>query len=562
MKRSIIGSIVLGSVSLILALTFGLKLLSTPGKIDRSPQSGADTKLKDSGPGDGDVHAYPDANKNLESPPEPAVVIGPTNIPVPVFLRRLSKAAGLRIVAAGDLGGSVSASLNGVSWSAALQVVVSQNNLEAERRGSFLILRHPEPGKTRYVNSTTPSLGWQGEYHGESVDFDLAQTPLSAAFEHLSRLAHWKLALDPGLSGQVTVMGSAPWDEFFEAVLRANGLDAELLGSTLHVWKPPQGISRQLGPSTLTAVEAGIVRCVVGFTIKEPGDTAAKRAEYSFDLTADGNSGGIESGPRVPIITQTQLGGPPTSTFVDAFVRINATARLSAGTPRQGWFDMNAEYSRPLEHGGGLLNSKQSVPYLDTILFNTVLGVKEKTKLAIAGYKDEITGREFAADFSWSVLVPPLRTLPLTASDNKIMAQVSYKIGTKAAQLWLMLAPSRAPVSFRAGLRVPVLTPAQLNGPATVTYIDVFNRFEVALNAESFPGLKHRIPQRATIDCEYSRILNRPYATNSDNPYLDSVSFKGTAEAPENEEVLLGQGSDEIQNRKFETSFKWWPVQN
>jgi type IV pilus assembly protein PilQ len=38
----------------------------------------------------------------------------------------------------------------------------------------------------------------------------------------------------------------------------------------------------------------------------------------------------IEQGERVPIVTQAQLGGPPTVTYVDAFLRLTVTPQITA----------------------------------------------------------------------------------------------------------------------------------------------------------------------------------------------------------------------------------------
>ena len=71
----------------------------------------------------------------------------------------------------------------------------------------------------------------------------------------------------------------------------------------------------------------------------------------------------VKQGTKIPIVTQAQLGGPPTSTYVDAFLRLTVTPQITS----EGTIFLNVDventlpdFSREDSQGNPTLSTQQA----------------------------------------------------------------------------------------------------------------------------------------------------------------------------------------------------------
>ena len=87
----------------------------------------------------------------------------------------------------------------------------------------------------------------------------------------------------------------------------------------------------------------------------------------------------VKQGVRVPIVTQAQLGGPPTSTYVDAFLRLTVTPQITS----EGTIFLNVDVENTLPNFG--VEDSQGNPELITQQATTQVLVTDGGTVVIGG---------------------------------------------------------------------------------------------------------------------------------------------------------------------------------
>ena len=78
--------------------------------------------------------------------------------------------------------------------------------------------------------------GGERVYEGDPVSMDFQNTDLRAVLRVFADISGLNLVIDPSVQGEVNVdLTSVPWDQAFDIILRANGLDYELDGTVVRI---------------------------------------------------------------------------------------------------------------------------------------------------------------------------------------------------------------------------------------------------------------------------------------------------------------------------------------
>ena len=78
--------------------------------------------------------------------------------------------------------------------------------------------------------------GQERIYEGEPISMDFQNTDLRAVLRVFADISGLNLVIDPSVQGEVNVdLTSVPWDQAFDIILRANGLDYELDGTVVRI---------------------------------------------------------------------------------------------------------------------------------------------------------------------------------------------------------------------------------------------------------------------------------------------------------------------------------------
>ena len=76
----------------------------------------------------------------------------------------------------------------------------------------------------------------QPEYTGDPVSFDFQSADLRAVLRIFAEISELNIVIDPTVVGEVNVaLTGVPWDQAFDVILRANGLDYEVDGNVVRI---------------------------------------------------------------------------------------------------------------------------------------------------------------------------------------------------------------------------------------------------------------------------------------------------------------------------------------
>jgi hypothetical protein len=481
------------------------------------------------------------------------------------LLRTVAKTGKLNVVVIGPIVGQIDRdngkSINGLPWPIALKILESSLNLQTVRQGDFVLIKQMTEHSTpihQYTHDWTEhdqdlDLGLVGDHSGETVDFDLAGKDIRDVLQSIAPKLNKTMVVDLDVSGDISVLAqSKPITDVLLAVLYAADLDAESAGSSIHVWRRSK---KRQSLSTLQADE-GSIRCVVGFEFRtvERSTPVFHKSEFTFLAVPNGKAATFESGPQAPIVTQAQLGGPPTVTYLNAGTSINLKVRLAQGAPTVAWFDIEAEHASLLQNSIAL-GSKTSDPSIKSVKVMTDLAIKENTETEIGGYEDPKTNEKAVITIKWSsISTPALGLLPVPPDTRHIISNLFYTQGLQTSHYWVVSAANSRECTIIAGLRIPVVTAAQLGGPPTSTYIDAFAHF-ILTSRETGQGGKLSVLE---FQARFTKggILARPYTTAGDNPFLDRQSLMSDGEIAEGAKHQIGVIDDGSSSRST-ALFSW-----
>ena len=318
------------------------------------------------------------------------------------------------------------------------------------------------------------------KYTGEPISVNLKDVDLKDFFRLIHEISGLNVVLDPNVHGSLTiVLDDVPWDQALDIVLKNNDLARELEGNVLRVAtvetlkKEADGRRAQVESEALAVEKVSVTRFLSYAHAKDVVITAKKFLSVRGDVVADDRTNAviINDIPKViPIIDRllTQLDRKTQEVEIEARV-VAATRQFARDIGTQfgfGWGDGHSAIG-----GASAVGSSPTTASGLTPGFITVPGTGGGTGSSIPLFSNLAAGA-------------PTSGLTFLNASNTVRIDAVLTMAESRGLLKVLSRPrvvtqNNIQALVRQGVRVPIVTQAQLGGPPTVTYVDAFLRLTV-----------------------------------------------------------------------------------
>jgi type IV pilus assembly protein PilQ len=320
------------------------------------------------------------------------------------------------------------------------------------------------------------------KYTGEPISVNLKDVDLKDFFRLIHEISGLNVVLDPNVKGNLTiVLDDVPWDQALDIVLKNNDLARQLDGNVLRIATvdtlrhEAETRRAQHDAEALAVDKVTFTRFLSYAHARDLVTTCKKFASQRGDVIADERTNAIivnDVPSVIPVIDRllTQLDRKTQQVEIEARV-VAATRSFARDLGTQfgfGWGNHTSNVG-----GAGSVGTSPS----------GVFGLQPL--YPIVGTSAPSTGT--------LTQIPLFSNLPSTSPTSGLTLQNFSK--NIQLDLILTMAESRGLVKIlsrprvvtqnniqalvRQGVRVPIVTQAQLGGPPTVTYVDAFLRLTV-----------------------------------------------------------------------------------
>jgi type IV pilus assembly protein PilQ len=325
--------------------------------------------------------------------------------------------------------------------------------------------------------SQTPATSGP-KYTGEPISVNLKDVDLKDFFRLVHEISGLNVVLDPNVHGTLTiVLDDVPWDQALDIVLKNNDLARELEGNVLRIatvdtLKKEADARRAQQESEALAVEKVTVTRFLSYAhSKDVVPTIKKFLSQRGDVISDDRTNAviISDIPNViPALDRllTQLDRKTQEVEIEA--RVVAATRSFAR-------DIGTQFGFGWGNGHSALGGASQVGSTPT----TVNGL---SPTYIAG-GSSTTGSTIPL-FSNLPVTSPTSGLTFVNASNNVRIDAVLTMAESRGLLKILSRPrvvtqNNIQALVRQGVRVPIVTQAQLGGPPTVTYVDAFLRLTV-----------------------------------------------------------------------------------
>jgi len=319
------------------------------------------------------------------------------------------------------------------------------------------------------------------KYTGEPISVNLKDVDLKDFFRLIHEISGLNVVLDPNVKGTLTVvLDDVPWDQALDIVLKNNDLARELEGNVLRIAtvetlrKEAEARRAQIDAEALAVDKVSVTRFLSYAKAKDVLITVKKFLSQRGDVVADDRTNAIVINdiPKVmPTIDRllTQLDRKTQEVEIEARV-VAATRNFARDIGTQlgfGWGNRTSAIGGNAQAGSSPTTVGGLTPgYITTTstsgggsgatipLFSNLGSTSPTSGLTFLNASNTV---RIDAVLSMAESRGLLKVLsrPRIVTQNNILAQV------------------------KQGVRVPIVTQAQLGGPPTVTYVDAFLRLTV-----------------------------------------------------------------------------------
>jgi type IV pilus assembly protein PilQ len=345
-------------------------------------------------------------------------------------------------------------------------------------------------GITPAVNLAAEQRAQQGQqptavgpkYTGEPISVNLKDVDLKDFFRLIHEISGLNVVLDPQVHGSLTVvLDDVPWDQALDIVLKNNDLARELEGNVLRIAtvetlkKEADGRRAQVEAEALAVEKVSVTHFLSYAHAKDAMTTVKKFLSVRGDVVADDRTNAviINDIPKViPVIERLLLQLDRKSQEVEIEARVVAATRQFArdiGTQLGfGWGDGHSAIG-----GASQVGSSPSTVSGLTPGYITVPGASGGSS----------TGSSIPL-FSNLGSTSPTSGMTFLNASNTVRIDAVLTMAESRGLLKVLSRPrvvtqNNIQALVRQGVRVPIVTQAQLGGPPTVTYVDAFLRLTV-----------------------------------------------------------------------------------
>ena len=318
------------------------------------------------------------------------------------------------------------------------------------------------------------------KYTGEPISVNLKDVDLKDFFRLIHEISGLNVVLDPNVHGTLTVvLDDVPWDQALDIVLKNNELARELEGNVLRIatvdtLKHEADARRaQIESEALAVEKVSVTRFLSYAKAKDVIITVKKFLSQRGDVVADDRTNAVivNDIPKVlPIIDRllTQLDRKTQEVEIEA--------RVVAAT-RQFARDIGTQFGFGWGNGHSAIGGNQAAGSSPT----TVGGLTP-------GYITSTGGSSGSGStiplFSNLGSTSPSSGLTFVNASNTVRIDAVLSLAESRGLLKVLSRPrvvtqNNIQALVKQGVRVPIVTQAQLGGPPTVTYVDAFLRLTV-----------------------------------------------------------------------------------
>src|ERR1700723_2422355 len=319
------------------------------------------------------------------------------------------------------------------------------------------------------------------KYTGEPISVNLKDVDLKDFFRLIHEISGLNVVLDPNVHGTLTVvLDDVPWDQALDIVLKNNDLARELEGNVLRIAtvetlrKEAEARRAQIDAEALAVDKVSDTRFLSYAKAKDVLVTVKKFLSQRGDVVADDRTNAIVINdiPKVmPTIDRllTQLDRKTQEVEIEA--RVVAATRNFAR-------DIGTQLGFGWGNGTSAIGGNAQAGSSPTTVGGLTPGYITTTSTSGAG-----SGATIPL-FSNLGSTSPTSGLTFLNASNTVRIDAVLSMAESRGLLKVLSRPrivtqNNILAQVKQGVRVPIVTQAQLGGPPTVTYVDAFLRLTV-----------------------------------------------------------------------------------
>jgi len=331
--------------------------------------------------------------------------------------------------------------------------------------------------KSRTQSATGP------KYTGEPISVNLKDVDLKDFFRLIHEISGLNVVLDPEVKGTLTiVLDDVPWDQALDIVLKNNTLARQLDGNVLRIAtvdtlrKEAEGRRAQQEAESLAVEKVTVTRFLSYSHSKDVVPTIKKFLSQRGDVVSDDRTNAV-------IISDIPSVIPPIDRLIAQLDRktqeVEIEARVVAATrsfARDIGTQLGFGFGNSPTHVGGA----SAVGTSPTSVFNT-----PGASYPITGTAAPTPGTGVQIPlFSNLAAAAPTSGLSLVNASNNVRLDAILTMAESRGLLKILSRPrvvtqNNIQAVVKQGVRIPIVTTAQLGGPPTTTYVDAFLRLTV-----------------------------------------------------------------------------------
>ncbi len=339
------------------------------------------------------------------------------------------------------------------------------NNLAAEQKAQ--------------LQQQAPVMG--PKYTGEPISVNLKDVDLKDFFRLIHEISGLNVVLDPNVHGTLTiVLDDVPWDQALDIVLKNNDLSRQLDGNVLRIAtvdtlkKEADGRREEQESEALAVDKVTVTRFLSYAHSKDVVPTLKKFLSQRGDVISDDRTNAV-------IISDI----PSVMPGIDRLLRqvdrktqeVEMEARVVAAT-RSFARDIGTQLGFGWGNGANAVGGVGAVGTSPI----TVNGISPFYQTV--GSAGSSTGGTQIPLFSNLGVTSPTSGLSFVNVSNHVQLDALLTMAESRGLLKILSRPrvvtqNNIQALVRQGVRVPIVTQAQLGGPPTVTYVDAFLRLTV-----------------------------------------------------------------------------------
>ena len=319
------------------------------------------------------------------------------------------------------------------------------------------------------------------KYTGEPISVNLKDVDLKDFFRLIHEISGLNVVLDPNVHGTLTVvLDDVPWDQALDIVLKNNDLARELEGNVLRIATvdtlkhEADGRRAQIESEALAVEKTSVTRFLSYAKAKDVIPTIKKFLSQRGDVVADDRTNAVivNDIPKViPVVDR------PLTQLDRKTQEVEIEARVVAAT-RQFARDIGTQLGFAWGNGHSAIGGNQSVGSSAT----TVNGLNPGY-ITVPGTGSSSSGSSIPL-FSNLGSTSPTSGFSLVNASNNVRIDAMLSMAESRGLLKVLSRPrvvtqNNIQALVKQGVRVPIVTQAQLGGPPTVTYVDAFLRLTV-----------------------------------------------------------------------------------